>query len=292
MIINASFEDLEAFYDTIVLPPPYRSPRGKATAERYVKVIQRKIIAVLEKQFVFKDLDEVNECVMKTVEEVNIQKPKGYNFTHNEMFELYDKPAMKPLKDTGFVSCEYVPCHASDNSYHVYFDSHFYSVPYRKAASAAILKATVDKIFVCDRNNHLIAEHKRCYIPTLRNITKPEHMPANHRFYEEVNTQSGADYLKWADETGSYMRILIHDILKSAKHEEQMYRTCNSIVQMCKGVPKGVCEEAAADCVKRKQCRYSEFRKVLSDLLTQRRQSSKTAVLPEVDDVWGKEYYK
>ena len=28
VIINASYQDLEAYYNTIVLPPPYRKPRG------------------------------------------------------------------------------------------------------------------------------------------------------------------------------------------------------------------------------------------------------------------------
>ena len=50
VIINTSYQDLESYYDTVVLPPPYYAPRGKATVERYVKVIQAKIIEELQAQ--------------------------------------------------------------------------------------------------------------------------------------------------------------------------------------------------------------------------------------------------
>ena len=116
-------------------------------------------------------------------------------------------------------------------------------------------------------------------------------MPANHRFYSEVNSQDAGYYRSWAEEIGDNMKRLIHIILKSSDHEEQMYRTCNSIVHMCRGIPKGICEEAAADCIRRRKAKYSEFREVLSDLIANRKQI-KTANLPEIQDVRGKGYYE
>ena len=52
-------------------------------------------------------------------------------------------------------------------------------------------------------------------------------MPQNHRFYDEVNSQTADYYLERAKEIGTCMHILMHDILKSAEHEEQMYRACD-----------------------------------------------------------------
>lgn len=291
VIINSSFQDLESFYDVIVLPPPYFRPRGKASCERYVKVIQRKINAELERQCVFQDLAEVNEVVRRITEEENNKVPRGYKHTHNELFEMYDKPAMKPLKDGVFLNCEYGYCPSVPNNYHVAFDEHFYSVPYRYYKSEVIVKATREKIILCDINNRLITEHKRCYIPTVRYITKDEHMPANHRFYSEINQRDSQFYLQWAEEIGTNMKQLICRVLKSANHDEQMYMSCNGIVHMCDGVPKGICEEAAADCVNRRKCTHSEFRTALSDLLSQRKQITITASLPDTENVWGKDYY-
>ena len=292
VIINASYQDLEAYYNTIVLPPPYRKPRGKAVAERYVQVIQRKVIEKIEAQYVFKDLDEVNEIVREIIEKENANTPKGYKQSHNELFELYDLPAMKPLTEACFISCDYSYCASVPNNYHVHYDGHFYSVPNQFYKAEVIIKATQEEVILCDINNREITRHKRCYIPTMHYITKPEHMPANHRFFHEVNQRDSTYYLNWAEEIGSNMKQLIFTILKSAKHDEQMYISCNGILHMCEGVPRGICEEAAADCVRNRNCVYSGFRKNLSDQLSMRKQVSITASLPDVEEVWGKDYYE
>lgn len=291
VIINSSYKDLEDFFETTILPPPYYRPRGKATAERYVQVIERTVINALHRQYYFKDLNEVNQCVMRVVEEENAKVPRGYKQSHNELFEIYDKPAMRPLKDAGFINCDYSYCPKVMNNYHVYYDNHYYSVPYHWCGKEVIVKASRDLIRICDINNRLVSEHKRSYIPTIRYITKEEHMPANHRFYSEVNSRDSAYYLNWAEDIGNNMRQLVYMILKSADHDEQMYRTCNSIFHMCEGVPKGICEDAAADCIRRRKANYSEFREVLSDLIANRKQI-KTASLPEIQEVRGKGYYE
>jgi transposase len=292
VIINASYQDLESFYDTIVLPPPYRKPHGKPTAERYVKVIQKKIIKKLQTFYTFKNLDEVNRYLMDIVNRENETVMEGYTQSHNELFEQYDKPAMKPLKGSSFLQCDYASCPRIPKNYHVNYDGHFYSVPHRYCGAVAIVKATPGEIIICDVNNREIARHKRSYIPTQRFITNPDHEPANHRFYEEVNTRTSEDYLKWAEGVGPNMRQMIFKIMKSAKHDEQMYPACNSILHMCDGLPSGLCEEAAMDCVKGSRCKYSEFKETLSGLCRQMRQNGVSGSLPEIKDVRGKDYYK
>lgn len=294
VVINASYEDLESFYETVVLPPPYRKPRGKATVERYVQVIEKTVIDKLQKKYCFKDMEDVNRTVITEIEKENNRIPKGYRQSHNELFEMYDKPMMRPLKDGNFMACDYHYCSKVPADYHVPYDGHFYSVPYRYYQEEIIIKATREEIILCDRNNREITRHKRCYIPTIRFITKPEHMPANHRFYQEVNERNSDDYMKWAEQMGPNMKQMICKILKSARHEEQMYNAVNGILHMCDGVPKGICEEAAADCVKGNRCRYHDFQSTLSDLISNRKQSSITATLPELDqeDIRGRDYYK
>ena len=118
MIVNAAYQDLEDFYDVIVLSPPYRKPRGKATAERYVQVMERKIVDQLQKQYVFQSLEEVNELVMEIAEAENNTIPRGYQQTHNELFELYDRPAMRPLREGEFEACDYRYWPDFSNQYH------------------------------------------------------------------------------------------------------------------------------------------------------------------------------
>ena len=43
-ILNSVFSDLEDFYDTIVLPPPPRKPKGKATVENHVRFLETHLL--------------------------------------------------------------------------------------------------------------------------------------------------------------------------------------------------------------------------------------------------------
>ncbi len=41
IIINASYQNLENFYDVVILPPPTRKPKGKPTVEKYVQYLEK-----------------------------------------------------------------------------------------------------------------------------------------------------------------------------------------------------------------------------------------------------------
>lgn len=49
LILQSSFSDLEDFYDTIVLPPPARKPKGKPTVENHVKYLETHLVEKLVK---------------------------------------------------------------------------------------------------------------------------------------------------------------------------------------------------------------------------------------------------
>ena len=40
LILQSAFSDLETFYDTIILPPPPRKPKGKPTVENHVRFLE------------------------------------------------------------------------------------------------------------------------------------------------------------------------------------------------------------------------------------------------------------
>ena len=41
LVLQSAFSDLETFYDTIILPPPPRKPKGKPTVENHVRFTAR-----------------------------------------------------------------------------------------------------------------------------------------------------------------------------------------------------------------------------------------------------------
>lgn len=118
---------------------------------------------------------------------------------------------------------------------------------------------------------------------------KPEHL-----YYKEVNAKDGAYYRRWASVYGKYTSELIDTVLKSARHEEQVYNSCSGILHSCKELPHGLVEEAARRCVEMHACKYSYFKKILSTVVNDHRTGGvgKPSSLPAHENIRGKDYYQ
>ena len=64
LILQSSYSDLEDFYDTIVLPPPARKPKGKPTVENHVKYLETHLVEKL-KEKIHTSLEDLNSEIKK-----------------------------------------------------------------------------------------------------------------------------------------------------------------------------------------------------------------------------------
>lgn len=200
---------------------------------------------------------------------------------------------MRSLPDTHFTICEYKHFSRIPDNYHLEYDGHYYSVPYTYHGKPAFLKATMTEIRICDESNRLICKHVRTYKDFPRYITQESHMPAEHAYYKGLNAHDGAYYRRWAGCYGEDMVTLIDRILRSFKHEEQGYNSCNGILHLCTDVPRPVVAEAAKICLKASICKYTYFKKSLSKLLERGGSTGDgERQLPEHSNIRGKECYK
>ena len=290
IIINASYQDLENFYDVVILPPPARKPKGKPTVEKYVQYLETWLLEELKKN-IYPNFEAINRACRKIIEAINREVPKGWKYSRMDSFLRYDKPQMKTLSDGSFTLCDYKPFAHIPNNYHLLYDGHYYSVLYTYYNQPAILKATPTEIRICDMNNRLICTHKRSYNEYPKYITDDSHMPPGHLYYKEINSRDGDYYRSRAKVFGPYMVKLIDTVLHSAVHEEQTYNSCNGIIHCCDGVSRLVAEEAAKTCVTCNACRYSYFKRVLTDMLN-KNSSPGSEKLPEHTNIRGKDFYK
>ena len=109
LLLNAVFSDLEDCYDTIVLPPPPRKPRGKATVENHVKYLETHLIERL-KEGTYTSLESINQETKKIIADINqrdFQDRKDIRSSRTYAFETYDKPRMSPLPQGRFTVCDY-----------------------------------------------------------------------------------------------------------------------------------------------------------------------------------------
>ena len=295
LVLNSAFSDLEDFYDTIVLPPPPRKPKGKPTVENHVRFLETHLVEPLKKH-IFTSIEALNEEAQKIIAAINQRNFQNQNdIRKNRMcaFETYDKPRMRPLPGGSFTTCDYKYFLRVPDNYHLFYDGHYYSVLYTYHGHPAILKATMSEIRICDENNRLICTHQRSYKDFPRYITDETHMPAEHLYYKELNEHDGAYYRRWASVYGDPMAALIDRILRSAKHEEQAYNSCRGILHMCKEVPAHVAADAAQTCLDANACKYTYFKKALSKLVNRRSDSGATSdTLPEHENIRGREYYQ
>lgn len=279
LILESLFEDLQDYYGVIVTPALPRSPHGKPTVEEAARVVETRVLYQIKKH-IYTSYEELNQQIKEIVHEINCENFEHRAYSRQDLFEKYDKPCMKPLPGRPFAICEYRSvAHIPDN-YHVEFDDHYYSVPYRMLGKPCIVKATASEIRICDLYNRLICRHARSYEAYPRYITDDDHMPPNHRYETEVKKRTGADYRKWAASYGPNMTAFIDAVLKKPRHEEQAYRSCMGILQKGKEIPAEQMERIAGECIAMNSCRYSTFR----DLVNDYRARSKNGEQPSEDN--------
>ena len=290
LILQSTFSDLEDFYDTIVLPPPPRKPKGKATVEGHVKYLETHLIEKL-KEKIYTSLEELNSDTKKIVAALNSRNFQNKSFSRKDAFERYDKPAMKPLTGGAFTVCDYKCVLRIPDNYHIEYDGHYYSVLYSYCGKPAILKATPSEIRICDQYNRLICRHKRSYKEFPRYITEDDHMRPDHLYYKEVNEKDAAYYRRWASVYGPSMSEYIDRMLKAPKHEEQAYNSCAGILHAVKDLPHGIVEEAAKQCVEMNSCLYKTYKQILRRL-TSESPGTGHGTLPKHKNIRGKDFYK
>lgn len=238
LVLQSAFSDLETFYDTVILPPPPRKPKGKPTVENHVRFLETHLVEELKKD-TYTSLEALNAAAKKIVADINqrpFQKKSDIRKSRMNGFEKYDKPRMNQLPGESYTLCDYKYFLKVPDNYHLEYDAHYYSVLYTYKGKSAILKATMTEIRICDEYNRLICRHPRSYRDFPLYITDDSHMPPEHLYYKEVNAHDGAYYRRWASVYGESMVTLIDRILRSSKHEEQAYNSCAGVLHSCKDV--------------------------------------------------------
>ena len=239
LILNKAYEDLQE----VIVPAPPLKPRGKATVENSVRWLETHLLERLRGR-IFSSFVDLNTEILMIIEELNIRKFNNGKGSRKEMFEKYDKPALKPLPKESMKIYTYI-VRTVPNNYHIEFDGHYYSVPHTYYKQSVTLKVSFFDILVCDSMNRLICRHTRAYKPFPKYITAEEHMPENHQYYFRENRYDASAYKKWAKSYGENLYTLICMVIGTFQYEEQSYRSCIAILQLCKDTARGIVDSAA-----------------------------------------------
>ncbi len=225
--IQRTYEEMACHYGTTVLPARPKSPRDKSKVEAGVLIAQRWILAKIRNQTFF-SLDALNERIAELVSELNERRMRVYGASRRELFDRYDKPALRPLPATRFVTSEWKTARINID-YHVEYDHHLYSVPCTLLRQSVDIRATAMTVEIYLRGER-VASHARS-ARRGQHTTTTTHMPKSHQAHAEW---SPTRILAWAATVGPETAKLAEAILASRPHPEQGYRSCLGILRLSK----------------------------------------------------------
>lgn len=259
--INKTYAELAAHYGTSLLPARPRRPRDKAKVEALVRIVERWLLGKLRRQR-FYSLADVNAAIAGMLKALNDERVlRAYRKTRRQLFEEIDLPHLKPLPAEPFVLAEWKRRKAGID-YHVEFDGHFYSIPYRHARTDVELRATRRTVEIFLHGDR-IACHMRGSGDG-KHTTLAEHMPSSHRRYAGMTP---AALLKSADAIGPNTALFCKRVLERRPHPEQGFRTCLGVVRMAKVFGSARLEAACERALEIGALSYGSVKSILDSRL-------------------------
>jgi transposase len=286
--IQRTYEELARHYETTVLPARPAHPKDKAKVEVGVQIAQRWVLARLRNRTFF-SLEELNAAIAELVDDLNNRTMRTYRASRRELFERFDRPALRALPQQRFVIGEWT--RAKPNiDYHIDIDGHYYSVPHtlRDETFDVRVTATTVEIFLRTvRIDSYVRSYERG-----RHTTRTEHMPKAHR---EQAEWSPSRLIRWAKTIGAETATLVQAIIAERPHPEQGYRSCLGILRLAKKYGPERLEAACARAVAVRARSYRHVDAILKNgldrvpLATSETPNSTSRVMH--GNVRGRDYY-
>lgn len=260
--INRSYWEFAKHYEVAILPARVREAQDKAPVESSVGWLETWLLEWLRGKRFF-SFEALNTEIQYRVQELvkrPFQKRMG---SRQSVFEVLDKPALRPLPYTQFEYADYIVRRTPAN-YHVEYAGFHYSVPHGLYKQLVTIRATAITIEVLNSNRERVALHQRRYTGS-RYVTNLDHMPPHHRHQHDANHFDGAKYRMWARNVGVQTYAAIDQLLSSQIAEEQAYRSCMGILQCSKKYGNERLEAACTKAIAMKSCTYTTITTILKN---------------------------
>lgn len=220
--LQRSYAEMARYYGTAIVPARPHKPRDKAKVEVAVQVAQRWILARLRNETFF-SLGELNVRIAELVRELNDRPMKKLGgATRRELYERYDRPALKPLPPQPYEIAEWKLVGVNAD-YHVEFEKHWYSAPYQLMHQQLWLRATASVVEVFYRDERT-AVHPRSRT-VYQHTTNPAHMPEAHRRHS-----AGVDgVLAWGASVGPMTEAMVRRLIDANPVREQGFRSARGL---------------------------------------------------------------
>lgn len=287
--LHRTYEELGAYYGTVIIPARSGEPQDKAKVEEAVQNAERRILAVLRHQTFF-SLAELNAAIRKALDELNRRPFQKMPGCRAELFAELDKPALRPLPAQRYELAEWREAKANID-YHVQVDWHCYSVPYRLANLAVEVRLGVRTVEIFYRGAR-VALHARSH-QRGGFTTDPAHRPKSHQAHLEWTPSR---LVGWSSqEVGPLCGQAVARLLESKPHPEQGYRACLGIMRLSRRYGAERLESACQRAVLLDACNYQSIKSILATAADRQPLPEKEPVpAPKImhENLRGQDYYR
>lgn len=285
---NPTYQDMANHYGVAIVPARVATPQDKAKVEVGVQGIERRILAKLRNRTFF-SVAEINEAIHPLLIEYNAAPFKQMPGSRISEFNVVDKPMLKQLPEHLYEYAAWKKARAGID-YHVAFDHHYYSVPFRYLKYELDIKIT-QKLINCFYKGKMIATHIRSY--KKGHTTLKEHMPKNHQAYAEWTPER---IIRWANQSGEKTSQFIQTIMDARPHPQQAYRACLGVMRLGKNYGVDRLEKAAARALLIGAFSYKSIESILKHGLDQKPIPASSLIsmpAPAIshDNIRGRDYY-
>lgn len=284
--INPTYANLADHYGVTVLPARPYKPKDKAKAEQGVLLAERWIIAALRNR-TFYSLGELIEAIWPLVDRLNERVMRKLKVSRRQLFESVDRPALGPLPSVPYEYADFKHVRANID-YHVEYEHHYYSVPYRLRGAVLELRATTTTVEVL-HNGTRVAGHARSSKKHAY-TTNPDHMPRAHRAHAEWTPSR---LISWARAIGPRTAELVEELIRQRPHPEHGYRACLGVFRLNKRYSDERIEKACARALFHRAVSYRSVEAILKNNLDQQETAPSPVQepLPLHENIRGPRYY-
>jgi transposase len=284
--INRTYEEMAAHYGVAVIPARRMKPRDKAKVEAGVLVVERWIMAALRKRKFF-SLGEVNAAIAELLARLNDRPFRKMDGTRRSLFEALDKPALRALPAERYQYGDWATARVNID-YHVVFEGHFYSVPYRLVQEQVEIRSSAGTVEIFHKGVR-VASHVRSR-ESNKATTADEHRPKSHQRYLQWTPSR---LVEWGRKVGPLTAELLERILASKPHPEQGFRSCLGIIRLGDKYGKQRVEAAARRALAHGTYSYKSVESMLRRNLDSLPETAATEPRPPLDhpNIRGSEYF-
>lgn len=283
--INLTYQHFAHYYGVAILPARPYKPRDKAKVENAVQNVERHILAPLRHHH-FTSLAQMNQAIRMALSAFNAKPFQKLSGSRQQLYETLDKPALRPLPAQPYELAQWRQAKVHID-YHIVYDKHCYSVPYRLIGQTLKIRATAIHI-ECYAQLQRVAFHLRRYQGGY--TTLAEHMPPSH----QQQTPASIDYFRHkAAQIGPKTQAFIQQLMQQRAFPQQGFRACQGILRLAQRYGQTRLEQACDRGLTLGAYRYRDIEALLRHQLESAENSPQAALeLPLHDNVRGATYYQ